>query len=48
VHDQFRIGDGQDALEAGADYLVIGRALTASSDPMAALASLRLVDSVEA
>lgn len=48
VHDQSRIGDGQDALEAGADYLVIGRALTASSDPMAALASLRLVDSVEA
>ncbi|MDI9641255.1 orotidine-5'-phosphate decarboxylase [Kamptonema cortianum] len=40
--DQSRVGDGQDALEAGADYLVVGRALTAHPDPEEALAALRL------
>lgn len=42
THDQKRIGDGADAIEAGADYLVIGRALTGSDDPLRALESLRL------
>lgn len=41
-HDQSRVGDGQDALDAGADYLVIGRALVKADDPEEALASLRL------
>ncbi len=42
LHDQKRVGDGADALEAGADYLVIGRALTGKADPETALESLRL------
>lgn len=41
-HDQSRVGDGADALEAGSDYLVIGRALTGCDDPVQALESLRL------
>ncbi len=32
VHDQKRVGDANTALEHGADYLVIGRALTNSHD----------------
>lgn len=32
VHDQKRVGDAGTAIEHGADYLVIGRALTNSSD----------------
>lgn len=43
-HDQSRVGDGQNAIDAGADYLVIGRALTKAEDPEAALASLRLAE----
>lgn len=43
VDDQQRVGDGQDAIEAGADYMVIGRALTGAADPEAALRSLRLL-----
>ncbi len=42
-HDQERVGDGTDAIEAGADYLVVGRALMGSGDPESALAGLRLV-----
>lgn len=41
-NDQRRVGDGLAALEAGADYLVIGRALTSHPDPVRALADLRL------
>ena len=37
-HDQRRVGTAKQALEDGADYLVIGRALTASTDIDAALA----------
>jgi len=44
VDDQQRVGDGKDAIEAGADYLVIGRALTGAGDPEAALRSLRLIE----
>ena len=39
-HDQQRVGDAKTALEAGADYLVIGRALTATDDPVRALEEL--------
>ncbi len=41
-HDQQRVGDARSALEAGADYLVIGRALTDAADPVQALADLGL------
>ena len=41
-HDQHRVGDARTALDAGADYLVIGRALTGAEDPLAALLSLGL------
>lgn len=37
VHDQKRVGDAATALADGADYLVVGRALTSSSDPVAML-----------
>lgn len=40
--DQKRVGDARSALEAGADYMVIGRALTDSPDPVEALAALGL------
>ncbi|MFZ4508222.1 MAG: orotidine-5'-phosphate decarboxylase [Fimbriimonas sp.] len=43
VHDQRRVGDARDALDAGADYLVIGRALTQSPDPELVLSGLGLV-----
>lgn len=46
-NDQRRVGDGRAALEAGSDYLVIGRALTSHHDPARALADLGL-DVVEA
>ncbi len=42
-HDQKRVGDANQALADGADYLVIGRALTGVSDPVATLAGLGLV-----
>jgi len=35
-HDQFRILTPEEALDAGADYLVIGRAITEANDPAAA------------
>lgn len=40
THDQKRVGTAQQALEDGADYLVIGRALTDSPDLDLTLASL--------
>ena len=40
--DQKRVSTGADALRSGANYLVVGRALTGASDPEKALASLGL------
>jgi orotidine-5'-phosphate decarboxylase len=40
VHDQARVGTPAQAIEAGADVLVVGRAVTASDDPAAAAAAL--------
>ena len=37
AHDQARVMTPQAAIAAGADYLVIGRAITAAADPMQAL-----------
>ena len=39
-HDQARVGTPADAFAAGADLLVIGRAVTAAPDPEAAAAAL--------
>jgi orotidine-5'-phosphate decarboxylase len=35
-HDQRRVGTPVEAVEAGADYLVVGRPITRSADPLAA------------
>ena len=43
AHDQKRVGDARTALADGADYLVVGRALTASDDPVATLERLAAV-----
>lgn len=43
VHDQARVGEPIKALNDGADYLVIGRALTTSSDIDATLEQLGLM-----
>lgn len=40
THDQKRVGEAAQALADGADYLVIGRALTDAPEPEQALASL--------
>jgi orotidine-5'-phosphate decarboxylase len=40
THDQARVGSPAEAIAAGADLLVIGRAVTAASDPEAAAAAL--------
>jgi orotidine-5'-phosphate decarboxylase len=40
AHDQKRIATPQAAVEAGADYLVIGRAITQSPDPAHAVATI--------
>jgi orotidine-5'-phosphate decarboxylase len=39
-HDQARVGTPAEAIAAGADVLVIGRAVTAAADPEAAAAAL--------
>ena len=43
THDQVRVGDAGTALEHGADYLVIGRALTGSLDPEKTLQQFGLI-----
>lgn len=40
THDQARVGTPAEAIAAGADVLVVGRAVTAASDPEAAAAAL--------
>jgi orotidine-5'-phosphate decarboxylase len=40
THDQARVGTPAEAIAAGADLLVIGRAVTAAADPEAAAAAL--------
>jgi len=40
THDQARVGTPAEAIAAGADLLVVGRAVTAASDPEAAAAAL--------
>ena len=40
THDQARAASPRQALEAGADMLVVGRAVTAAADPQAAAAAL--------
>lgn len=40
VHDQARASTPEDALRAGADLLVVGRAVTGADDPQAAAAEL--------
>ena len=42
AHDQARVGTPAEALAAGADLLVIGRAVTAAPDPEGAAAALAL------
>lgn len=45
VHDQARVATPADAVRAGADFLVVGRAVTGAQDPRAALkAVLRSVE----
>jgi orotidine-5'-phosphate decarboxylase len=46
THDQARVASPRDALAAGADLLVVGRAVTAADDPMAA--SSAIVDNLMA
>jgi orotidine-5'-phosphate decarboxylase len=43
THDQRRVGDARTAIADGADYLVIGRALTGSPDPVAMLGQMAAV-----
>jgi len=43
MHDQRRVGDARTAIADGADYLVIGRALTGSADPIAMLGQMAAV-----
>jgi orotidine-5'-phosphate decarboxylase len=40
IHDQARVGTPAEAIAAGADLLVVGRAVTAASDPEAAAVAL--------
>jgi len=40
AHDQSRVSTPADAARAGARYLVLGRAVTAAADPVAAMAAV--------
>ncbi len=42
VHDQRRVATPASAVAAGASYLILGRAVTAAADPVAALARARM------
>jgi orotidine-5'-phosphate decarboxylase len=42
AHDQARIATPEAAVRAGADYLVIGRAITQAADPQATLRSINM------
>ena len=42
-HDQARVATPREALERGADYLVVGRAITKSDDPVAAAEAINSV-----
>ncbi|MHB8189129.1 MAG: orotidine-5'-phosphate decarboxylase [Ferrimicrobium sp.] len=42
VHDQERVVTPEDAIRAGADYLVVGRAVTRTDDPARAAAEIAL------
>ncbi len=39
-HDQFRVATPRAAVEAGADYLVVGRPITGAPDPARAAAAI--------
>jgi orotidine-5'-phosphate decarboxylase len=43
AHDQSRVGTPDDAIARGADWLVIGRAVTGADDPEHAAAELTRV-----
>ncbi len=47
AHDQARVTTPSHAVQAGADYLVVGRAITAAADPSQALAQVQSAMSVE-
>ncbi len=47
-HDQARVATPAAAAEAGADYLVVGRSITAAPDPVEALAQVRAQASASA
>ena len=40
AHDQARVASPREALDAGADLLVVGRAVTAAEDPVAAAVAM--------
>ena len=48
VHDQIRVMTPEAAIAAGADYLVIGRAITAAADPVQALRDINATLGVRA
>jgi orotidine-5'-phosphate decarboxylase len=43
AHDQARVVTPGDAASAGADYIVLGRAVTGAADPVEAMRQVRRV-----